>query len=144
MRKKAREPVEFDLLNIFVMEMERQGASRNLIRLDVDDAIAKQIGASLGKEVPLERIQRLADKCLAHEWLEHTSIGNGQYGFLSLTTTGVGVVRSRQRKDDLFANRSHLKRASDYIEDHKGLFVALSFLIALAGVLITFFYRVNK
>lgn len=36
MRVIRKEPTEFDLLNMFVMEMEH-GANRKLIRLDVDD-----------------------------------------------------------------------------------------------------------
>lgn len=37
MRVIRKESTEFDLLNMFVIEMERHGANRKLIRLDVDD-----------------------------------------------------------------------------------------------------------
>ena len=63
----------------------------------------------------------------------------GKYGQLGLTTTGLGVVRSRQRKAEALANRISLKKVSDYIEDHKGLFVALGAAIAVAGLLLKLF-----
>jgi hypothetical protein len=106
---------EFDLLEIYVEEMERCGQSRTLIRLSVDDDVAERLRSKLGVEITLEQLQVLADKCLAHEWLEHTVHG-GKYSALALTTTGLGVVHSRQRKAEALANRSRLKKVSDYIE----------------------------
>src|SRR4051812_49242553 len=97
MRKKETEVTEFDLLNMYVLEMERQGVNRGLVRLDIDTTLAANMAKELGVTVSLERLQRLADKCLANEWLEHKVLA-GQYGQLSLTTSGQGVVRSRQLK----------------------------------------------
>ncbi len=137
---KKREVTEFDILDLYVSEMESQGANRNLVRLSVDDSMVTALREKIGGEVTLEKLQRLADKCLANEWLEHRVMA-GKYGHgqLGLTTTGLGVVRSRQRKEEALANRTLLKKASDYIEDHKGLFVALGAAVAVAGLLIKLF-----
>jgi hypothetical protein len=115
--------------------MEENGASRNVVDLDVDQAAADLMRDKLNVAATVEDVHRFADKCLAHEWLEHKFLGAGQYGSLSLTATGHGVVRSLQVKEAAKAKRSILKRASNYVEDHKGLFVVIGALIALAGVL---------
>ncbi len=128
---------EFDLLRLFVDEMERQGSNRKLVRLDIDDSFVGQLMA-LGLETTIAQAQRLADRCLANEWLEHTVMG-GKYISLSLTAAGFGVVRSRQLRKQQLDGRGFLKKVSDYIEDHKGLFVALGVVIALAGLLAKLF-----
>jgi hypothetical protein len=141
MFKKKEIANEYDLLQMFVMEMERQGVKRNLIHLDVDDSLAAKISMKLKDEVSPEQAHRLADKCLANEWLEHVYIGAGQYGALTLTASGFGVVRSLQRKQEILANRSRMKKVSDFIEDHKGLFVVITVLITFAGVVTRYFWR---
>ena len=135
MAAKKREPTEFDLLSIFVREMESHGVSHKLIRIDIDDALVAQMGAFLFIKVSLEEMQRLADKCFANEWLEHAYMG-AQYGGLQLTTSGFGVVRSKQRKQESLAKRSIAKKTSDYVEDHKGLVIVLGILIGAAGLFI--------
>lgn len=135
---KIKDITEFDILELYVDEMESEGANRNLIRISVDEYMASALRDKFGVEVTLENLQRLADICLANEWLEHRVMA-GKYGQLGLTTTGLGVVRSRQRKKEALANRTSLKKASDYIEDHKGLFVALGAAVAVAGLLLKLF-----
>jgi len=134
--KSKDHPTEFDLLEVYVEEMERLGKSRKFVRFNIDDSMAGKIGSKFGSEVTLEQAKAFADRCLANEWLEYTGIGAGKYGNLILTTSGFGVVRSRQRQREILAARSFLKRASDYIVDHKGLFIALGVLIALATLLV--------
>lgn len=129
---------EEDILEVFVEEMESRGESRKLIRLDIDESMVERVNARKGSSIDLGQLHKYADICLANEWLEHTVLG-GKYGSLSITTTGLGVVRSRQRKAEILANRSLLKRFSDYIEDHKGLFILLGAAIAIAGLLIKLF-----
>lgn len=132
---------EEDILRVFVEEMETRGENRKLVSLDVNQPMLERINSAKGSNIDLEQLRRMADRCLANEWLEHTVMGAGKYGHLSLTTTGVGVVRSRQRKEDALAKRTLLKKASDYIEDHKGLFVALGAAIAVMGLLLNVFMR---
>lgn len=136
---RPNSPTEIDVLAIFVDEMDLQGMSRKLIRLSVDDAFIGRLNAKLRVTSSLEQIKKLADRCLANEWLEHTSMGTGQYGFLAITTTGLGVVRSKQKSEELKRSRSNLKKVSDVIEDHKGLFIALGALLALATVALKLF-----
>src|SRR5258708_34345996 len=123
---RAITPKEIDVLTMFVDEMEAQGASRKRIRLTVDANFAERLGQKLNVPVTLELVQKLTDQCLANEWLE----GGGKYGMLMITTTGFGVVRSKQKSEELKRSRSGLKRLSDIIEDHKGLFIALGALSA--------------
>lgn len=130
---------EFDLLEVYVEEMERIGKSRKFVRFSIDDSMAVRIGSKLGFEVTLEQVQALADRCLANEWLEYTSLGAGKYGNLIITTSGFGIVRSRHRQREILAARSFLKRVSDYIVDHKGLFIVLGAAIALASLLVKLF-----
>lgn len=136
---RPNSPTEFDILALFVDEMESEGVSRKLIRLSVDDAFVGRLSDKLGMAISLEPIQRLVDRCLANEWLEHTSLGTGKYGFLAITATGLGVVRSKQKSEEVKRSRSNLKKLSDAIEDHKGLFIALGALLALATVALKLF-----
>ncbi|HCC55321.1 MAG TPA: hypothetical protein DEQ20_10445 [Desulfobulbaceae bacterium] len=132
-------PTEFDVLAIFVDEMELQGVSRKLIRLSIDEAFVGRLNAKLGVSTSIEPLQKLTDRCLANEWLEHTILGAGKYGVLSITATGLGVVRSKQKSEEVKRSRSNLKKVSDAIEDHKGLFIATGALLALAGVSLKLF-----
>ena len=128
------QPTEIDLLRVYVNRMEAEGKTRKLVRISIDDDLVGDL-SSQGFALDLDQLQLLADRCLAREWLEHTQLG-GQYTNLALTSTGVGVVRSRQASAEKLAQRSWPKKASDYIEDHKGLFIALGAAIALAGLMI--------
>ena len=132
---KSREASDYDLLNLVVSEMDAKGVTRIMVSLDIDDATPDLLLEKFNVKATIEVIQHLADKCLANEWLEHRFLGSGQYSELTLTTSGHGVVRSLQAKEAAKAKRSTLKKASDSIEDHKGLLVVIGVVIALAGVL---------
>ena len=133
-----RNTSEDDILVVFAEEMESRGESRRIIRLDADESMVERVIARKGSKIDLEQLHKYADICLANQWLEHTVVGE-KYGSLSITTTGLGVMRSRQRKAEVLANRSPLKKFSDYMEDHKGLFILLGAAIAIAGLLIKLF-----
>jgi len=133
---KTKKATEYDLLRLFVSEMEKHGVTRNQVRFDIDEETANLMHERLGVNVTLEEAQRFADKCLAHEWLEHVFLGAGQYGALCLTASGHGVVRSLQVKEAAKAKRSRLKKISDFIEEHKGISAAIGVLIAIVGLLI--------
>lgn len=132
-------PTEFDILQVFTEEMGKKGENRKHVRFNIDEEMVKKINSKFSSRISLEELKKLADKCLSNEWLEHTVLGAGQYGNLILTTTGFGVIRSRQRKLEMLAQRSFLKKTSDFIEDHKGLFIFLGAAIALAGLLVRIF-----
>lgn len=122
---------EYALLNNVVDYMEANGYTYKTVTLDIDDKLVQEINEARKEKFTLTQLEKAADKCLAHEWLNHAFIGS-KYKGLQITPKGIGVARSKKRADELKANRSHLKKASDYIEDHKGLFVVLGFLLALA------------
>ncbi len=125
---------------MFVDEMEAKGYNKDLVRLNLDDSFTKKFSEKIGNSVEIDVVHKLADKCLANEWLKHDATGVDKYDILKLTTTGMGIVRSRQLREARLAERSFLKRSSDYIEDHKGLFAALAVTIALVGLLVRLFY----
>jgi len=133
-----RNTSEKGILVVFVEEMKSRGENRRFVRLNIDESMVERINARKGSKIDLEQLLKYADRCLANEWLEHTVMA-GKYVSLSITTLGLGVVRSRQRKEEVFANRTLLKKFSDYIEDHKGLFILLATAIAIAGLLIKLF-----
>ncbi|HCE5206460.1 TPA: hypothetical protein NG320_004711 [Vibrio parahaemolyticus] len=122
---------EYALLNNVVDYMEANGHTYKTVTLDIDEKLVQEINEVRKEKFTLTQLEKAADKCLAHEWLKHAFIG-GKYKGLQITPKGIGVARSKKRADELKANRSLLKKASDYIEDHKGLFVVLGFLLALA------------
>jgi hypothetical protein len=97
----------------------------------------EKINSAKGTNINLEQLYMLTNKCFANEWLERSSMGRG-YDNIGLTATGLSVIKSRQRKEEALAKRTWLKKASDYIEDHKGLFIIYTAIIAIATLLIKF------
>ncbi|MGR5154696.1 hypothetical protein [Photobacterium swingsii] len=123
---------EFKILDNVIDCMEENGATYKLVHVTINEELVNEINDSSKEQFTLERLQKAADKCLAHEWLKHTSLGGDKYGQLQITPKGIGAARSRKRAEELKASRGLLKKLSDYIEEHKGLFVVLGFLLALA------------
>ena len=123
---------EFKILNNVIDHMESTGSTYKLVRLSIDQGLLDEINKTNKTNYTLEELQKATDRCLAHEWLVHTIMGGGKHGNLGITPKGVGAARSKRRGEELKASRGFLKKVSDYIEDHKGLFVVLGFLLALA------------
>ncbi len=136
---KSKKFDEYDFLDLFYQEMLKVGQARNLVRLSVNARMVEDIYDKSAISVTEGELQRMADICLANSWIKHTTMGVGQYGNLQLTTTGFGVAKSKQKQAELLNNRSILKKTSDYIEEHKGLFILLGFIIALSGLLIKYY-----
>jgi hypothetical protein len=131
---------EYDFLNLFYRKMVRVGQAHNLIRLSVNARMVEDVYEESVISVTENHLQEMSDICLANSWVEHTTMGTGQYGNLQLTTTGLGVAKSKRKQIELLNNRSFFKKISDYIiEEHKGLFILLGFLSALAGLLIKYY-----
>jgi hypothetical protein len=127
-----------ELLILFnILEyMESEGLSSKLVRISIDEELKNAINSKHGTSFSIDDLQKAADKCKAHDWLQHTSIGSGKYSDLGITTKGVGAARSKKNSIELLNSRKPLKQASDYIEDHKGLFVVLGFFLALLTLLV--------
>ena len=123
---------EFKILNNILNFMESNGTTYKLVEISIDKDLVDEINAVNKSSYTLEELQKAADKCLAHEWLKHSCLGGDKYAHLQITPKGVGAARSKQKSDELKASRSFLKKSSDYIDDHKGLFIVLGFLLALA------------
>ncbi len=111
--------------------MESSGSTYKTVALSIDQELLKEINLSNNTSYTIEDLGKATDKCLAHEWLERASMGSHKYGDLRITPKGVGAARSKRKAEELKASQGILKKASDYIEDHKGLFVILGFLLTL-------------
>lgn len=131
------EQIVLAILNNVVAFMEKNGATRDTVMFDIDESLVHDIYESTGHQYTIEELQVASDKCIAHEWLKHKSIGS-KYGCLGITEKGVGIVRSIRAQELAKKNRKPLKKLSDFIEDHKGLMVALGFFVALAGLFVKF------
>lgn len=129
---------EYDFLGLFYKEMLSKGHAQNLIRLPIDARLVEKIYDNSQNSVTENELQNLADICLANGWVNHAAIG-AKYGNLQLTTSGFSVFKSKQRQLELLNNRSLLKKASDYIEEHKGLFVLLGFVVTVVGIAIKYY-----
>ena len=123
---------EFKILNNILDYMEFNGTTYKLVEITIDEELVEQINTANKSSHSLEDLQKAADKCLAHEWLKHSCLGGDKYAHLQITPKGIGAARSKQKSDKLKSSRSFLKKSSDYIEDHKGLFIVLGFVLALA------------
>ena len=130
---------EFKILNHVIDYMEATGSTYKLVTLSVDQELVDQINEQNKTSYTLTELEKATDKCLAHEWLEHATMGGGKYGSLRITPKVVGAARSKRKSEEQKASRGPLKKASDYVEDHKGLFVVLGFLLALATLSLKIF-----
>lgn len=80
-----------DILNFFYDEMQTRGVTRTEVFLTLEDEAAAQLSQKLGATVSLEEVQKLADICIANEWLERTT-ADIHYKYLSLTEAGLQVI----------------------------------------------------
>jgi len=128
---------EFKILGNVIDYMEAQGLTASLVRFDVDQKLADEINAKHGTDYSISDLEKAVDRCIANEWVSHKSIGE-KYRYLGATSKGVGAARSRARAVEIKDSRTKPKKVSDYIEDHKGWFVLLGFLVALATFVFSF------
>jgi hypothetical protein len=129
---------EFKILANIIDFMEANGATAKVVTFAVDQQLADEINARYGTTYSVRDLEKAVDKCVANDWVTHRALGE-KYKYLGITTKGVGAARSRARAEEIKASRTWLKKASDYIEDHKGLFVVLGFLVTLATFASKFF-----
>lgn len=129
---------EHVLLNDIIDCMEENGQTYKTVTLDIDDKLLDEVNLKNKDVYTLQQLEKAADKCLAHEWLEKTYSGGVKYAGLRITPKGMGVARSKKRADELKSKRSRLKKTSDYIEDHKGLSIVVGILLALATLSLKF------
>lgn len=91
---------EINLLEIFYDEMTALGEVRENICLSIDDDFLVAARNKFGDTVSLEHLERLADICIANEWLERTT-ADPYYNFLSLTEAGLQVVLMHEYKKEI-------------------------------------------
>ncbi|ASJ23634.1 hypothetical protein [Laribacter hongkongensis] len=129
---------EFKILANIIDFMEANGNTAKEVIFSVDKQFADEINRKHGSNYSISDLEKAVDKCIANEWIEYRALGQ-KYGHLGITTRGIGVARSRARAEEIKASRTWLKKVSDYIEDHKGLFLVLGFLLGLATFASKFF-----
>lgn len=123
---------EYKILDNILTFMEEKGLNYKVVVITIDQDLTDEINAKHKTKISLEDLQRAAAKCLAHEWLEPSYIGSGQFEALQITPKGIGAAKSKKKSNETKSSRGILKKISDFIEDHKGLFILLGFLIAAA------------
>ena len=129
---------EFKILANIIGFMEANGVTAKVVTFEVDQKLADEINSAHGTDYSVSDLEKAVDKCIANEWIAHRALGE-KYKYLGITPKGVGAARSKARSEEIKASRTPLKKVSDFIEDHKGLFVVLGFLVALATFASKFF-----
>jgi len=119
----------FKFLSIFYDKMIYEGKNYQVVTLSIDDSFLCILNEKLRDKLSLKDTERLADICFANGWIKLTTMGS-KYNNLQLTATGLGIVKSKIRQIQDLRSRSVLKKFADYIDDHKGLFILLSFLVS--------------
>ena len=129
---------EFKIMGNIIAYMEKNGLNYEAVTFSIDQELADEINTKHNTNYTVNDLQIAANKCLAHEWIQRLSLDR-EHTNLRITPKGIGATRSKAKADEQKASRSRLKKTSDYIEDHKGLFVVLGFLLALATFASKFF-----
>ncbi len=129
---------EYKLL-IHILEFcEERGHRYDHVHFNVDHELVEELYERYGIQPSIDELKPIVDRCYAREWLEHAYLGGDRHHGLKLTTKGMGVAISKRKSEEVKKGRTLFKKASDYIEEHKGIFLLLSFLIAAFGLIITF------
>ncbi|MDO6464797.1 hypothetical protein [Pseudoalteromonas carrageenovora] len=123
---------EFKILNNILDYMESKGLTYKSVVVTINEELVEEVNTINKSSHTLEELQKAADKCFAHEWLKRRGEGGDKYTHLYITPKGIGAARSKQRSEEIKKSRSFLKKTSDYIEEHKGLFIVFGFLLTLA------------
>ncbi|MDD2658970.1 MAG: hypothetical protein PHY54_04705 [Methylococcales bacterium] len=127
------------LLKAFMEEAVEAGISITYKRLYVNDNLLKKININNKTKATLKELEEATNKCIAFEWVErHQIIGNTLPGndlrsqvinaikpeqyYLTLTNKGYEEADALIHKD----KRTKIKKISDYLEYHKGLFYPLA------------------
>lgn len=82
---------EIDILKLFYDEMIAQSVTREKVFLSLEEELAAVLSEKLGTVVSVEEMQKLADICIANEWLERTT-ADPNYKYLSLTENGLQIL----------------------------------------------------
>lgn len=82
---------ELDILKLFYDEMIETSVTRDQVFLSLEEEAAAALSEKLGQPVQVEEVQKLADVCIANEWLERTT-ADVHYKYLSLTEAGLQVL----------------------------------------------------
>ena len=82
---------EIDILRLFYDEMVAQGVTREQVFLSIEEEAAAILSQRLKKPVSVDDAQKLADICIANEWLERTT-ADPNYKYLSLSENGLQIV----------------------------------------------------
>ncbi|WP_045097576.1 hypothetical protein [Legionella fallonii] len=86
---------EMDILRLFYDEMVAQGVTREQVFLSIEEEAAAKLSQKIKAPVSVEDAQKLADICIANEWLERTT-ADPNYKYLSLTENGLQIVLVNQ------------------------------------------------
>lgn len=132
--------IEYQILEHFVEHLEANGLTNRLYSVSISQAFVDKLNSRYGTCHSLEELLKANDKCLANEWIELQSktLDRQRHSNLGITQKGIGVVRSKRLSIEQKASRSLLKKTSDYIEDHKGLFILFSFIVTLVALFLRF------
>jgi hypothetical protein len=130
---------ELSILEYFVEQMELHGATINGVLLTFNPEQVEEINKKYDLDSSFEDTVKVLNKLTSHEYLTIYSLGN-EYLHLKITHKGVGVVNSVRSKEKKLKERTILKKFSDYIVEHKGIFIFLGSILSLS----LFYYKVIK
>lgn len=86
---------EIDVLRLFYDEIVLRGATREQVFLSLEDEAAEVLARKIRQPVLVPQLQKLADICIANEWLERTT-ADPNYKYLSLTEAGLQIYLANQ------------------------------------------------
>ena len=86
---------ELDVLKLFYDEIALRGVTRDQVFLTLEDEAAEVLSKKVGQPVLVSQLQKLADICIANEWLERTT-ADPNYKYLSMTEAGLQIFLTSQ------------------------------------------------
>lgn len=86
---------EIDVLSVFYEELIARRLSKEELFMSIDPTFVAKLKLKTGVLEPLENVYRLADICIANEWLIRTT-ADQNYHYLSLTEAGLQAAIARR------------------------------------------------
>lgn len=125
---------EYHLLMHYASLAEAKGLPALNMEFAVDESDVSDINSQYKQRYILSDLYSAVDICYANSWLTSAGSYQNKYSFIRFTHDGFYVGKSKLAQEQHKSSRTPFKKFSDYIIDHKGFFVFITFVVGVITV----------
>ncbi|MCL9682740.1 hypothetical protein [Legionella maioricensis] len=133
-------PITFELLlNFLVSEMEKKGLVITNYTFALDNEFVRACNEFCGTSSKIDKYREILQQCITHEYIRNKTVS--PLTCLAITQKGVGIVSSNRRSKEIDDSKTCLKKLSDIVLEHHGLFIAIGVILALITLFIKLWWN---